>query len=168
MQWGPQVGWPLLHASITSAFVGVSCRVFYCSTSRMSSNPTRRLALPAGAGAGSLPSALQQHLPAASIVAVDLDPHIISLGRTHFGLTEGERLQLQCGDGAQFLKDAAAHGRCFDVLIIDIADTSLSSGSPPEEAAQACLTAPPPAFLSRSTLAAANQCLRCATLQAFK
>ena len=87
---------------------------------------------------------------------MDLDPEILSLGRRFFGLTEDERLVLRCADGLQFLAEAAAEGRRFDVLIVDVADTSAGG-------AQGCLTAPPPAFLSSSAVQAACQCLRCAS-----
>ena len=113
---------------------------------------------PAGAGAGSLPSALHHHLPEAVICAVDLDPEIMSLGRLFFGLVEDERLQLQCADGLRFMEDTAREGAAYDVIIVDVADTSPISGCAVEGGG---LTAPPAVFLSSTALRCAFQCLRC-------
>ena len=110
-----------------------------------------------GAGAGCLPSALHHHLPAANISAVDLDPEILSLGRLFFGLVEGERLQLQCTDGLDFMADTAREGREYDVIMIDVADTSPVAGYAVEDEG---LTAPPAAFLSSAAIERASQCLR--------
>lgn len=68
---------------------------------------------------------------------------------------------LRCADGLQFLAEAAAEGRSFDVLIVDVADTSAGGAQAAET--EGCLTAPPPAFLSSSAVQAACQCLRCAS-----
>ena len=91
---------------------------------------------------------------------MDVDPAIMALGRRFFDLAEDERLRLHCLDGLQFLRDAAAAGRCSDVIIIDVAticEPGSSSGA--SRAVRQGLEAPPAAFLELEALDAASQCL---------
>jgi len=55
------------------------------------------------------------------------------------------------------MADTAREGREYDVIMIDVADTSPVAGYAVEDEG---LTAPPAAFLSSAAIERASQCLR--------
>lgn len=76
--------------------------------------PSRFLVI--GLGAGSLPAFLRRHYPAAEIDAVDINPVVAELARTHFGFREDARLQVHVDDGRRFIE---AVQRPYDVIFLD-------------------------------------------------
>ncbi len=69
-----------------------------------------------GMGGGSTSWYLHEHLPAASITAVELDPEIVRLAGKYFGLKEGKRYKIDKRDGrVHLLRSKAKH----DIIYID-------------------------------------------------
>ena len=90
---------------------------------------------------------------------------MLSLGRRFFALSEDERLQLHCADGVRFMAEASAEGRKFDVLMVDVADTSgPGAGDLADTGSDGCLAVPPASFLSSAAVQAASCCLGGAAL----
>ncbi len=78
-----------------------------------------------GLGGGSMAKWIHRHLPATTLVAVEVNPHVIAL-RDEFGLPPDDaRLQVVEADGANFV---AQTDQRFDVLLLDAFD---ETGTPP-------------------------------------
>lgn len=72
-----------------------------------------------GLGGGSLAKFCHRHLPVATIVVVEINPHVIALRESFQVPDDSARFQVVQGDGAAFVRDT--HER-FDVLLIDAFD----------------------------------------------
>lgn len=99
-----------------------------------------------GLGAAALTKFCRRHWPDADVVAVELDPTVVVAARTMFALPEDDaRLSVVVADAADFVADAANHGR-FDALQIDLYDAT--ARGPVHESAEfyaacrACLRSP--------------------------
>jgi spermidine synthase len=78
-----------------------------------------------GLGGGSQAKFCHRHLPQARIEAVESDPAVIALrGVFHVPMDE-KRLQVECADGAAWLRTRRG---CFDLLLVDAYDVH---GIPP-------------------------------------
>ncbi|MBL8756120.1 MAG: fused MFS/spermidine synthase [Planctomycetes bacterium] len=77
-----------------------------------------RSVLVLGLGAGSIVHLLRRtHGITAPIVAVELDPEVVRLARTHFGLDRWNDLDVVVDDAARFVvRDA----RRFDLVVVDV------------------------------------------------
>ena len=51
------------------------------------------------------------------ITAVEIDPDIIEIAHTEFGISEDENLQIHCNDAYQFVKQSTKQ---FDLIILDL------------------------------------------------
>jgi spermidine synthase len=69
-----------------------------------------------GLGGGRLASYLHDNAPGARITCVELDPGVIDLAVSHFGVAPGPRLELVAGDGRVYMARAR---ETFDVVLID-------------------------------------------------
>ena len=69
-----------------------------------------------GLGGGSIAMFLHKHLPEASIDAVELDPAVVAVARSHFGLVTDARLQVHVGDGRAFIEQARPG---YDLILLD-------------------------------------------------
>jgi spermidine synthase len=69
-----------------------------------------------GLGGGSIAMFLHKHLPGASIDAVELDPAVVAVARSHFGLITDARLQVHVGDGRAFIEQARPG---YDLILLD-------------------------------------------------
>jgi len=69
-----------------------------------------------GLGGGSIAMFLHKHLPEASIDAVELDPAVVAVARSHFGLVTDARLQVHVGDGRAFIEQAQPG---YDLILLD-------------------------------------------------
>jgi spermidine synthase len=79
--------------------------------------PSRLLML--GLGGGSIAKFCHRYLPAASMVAVEINPHVIAL-RDAFGVpTDGPRFEVVEADAARFVAET---NQRFDVLLVDCFD----------------------------------------------
>jgi spermidine synthase len=81
--------------------------------------PKAQRALLIGLGGGSLPSLLVHRLPALELDVVELDPVVVEVARSHFGLPEVPGLRVHVGDGRRFIE--AAEKR-WDLVLLDAYD----------------------------------------------
>jgi len=79
-----------------------------------------------GLGGGSLAKFCHRHLPHASMLAVEINPHVIALREAFKVPPDSARFQVIEADGARFVADTDQR---FDVLMVDAFDTH---GMPPE------------------------------------
>ena len=85
-------------------------------------NPEPARILVIGLGGGTLPTALAQLLPRASIDAVEIDPAVTRVARAFFGYTPTQRSRVFEEDGRVFVKRAARRGEHYDLVILDAFD----------------------------------------------
>lgn len=94
--------------------------------------PAQRLLL-IGGGAFTLPIALLENFPELQLDVVELDPGLVQLAETYFGLRLSERLHIITGDGRQYLE---TNRKPYDVILID-AFNNASMPEPLQAAAMA-------------------------------
>jgi len=75
-----------------------------------------RSALVVGVGGGTLPMVLHRKLPKVRVDAVELDPEVINVARSHFGFREDERLRAHVADGRKFIEGKQG---AYDLIILD-------------------------------------------------
>jgi spermidine synthase len=86
--------------------------------------PDPRRAVQLGLGAGALTKFCFRNLPEAEVVAVELNPDVVTAARTMFRLPEDNaRLTVLQGDAQDFVMDPVNHG-AIDVLQIDLYDAA--------------------------------------------
>jgi spermidine synthase len=81
--------------------------------------PRATRALLVGLGGGSMAMLLRHRLPQLRTEVVEIDPVVVEVARSHFGLVEDERLQVHVDDGRRFVERTP--GR-WDVLVLDAYD----------------------------------------------
>lgn len=69
-----------------------------------------------GLGGGSLAKYCYRYLPDAVVTAVEIDPEVIAVGEQFFLPPEGDRFEIVCDDGAEFVK---RDKRSCDILLVD-------------------------------------------------
>ena len=69
-----------------------------------------------GLGGGSLAKYCYKYLPDTMITAVEIDPEVIAVREQFFMPPEGDRFEIICDDGAEFVRRDT---RCCDVLLVD-------------------------------------------------
>jgi spermidine synthase len=87
-------------------------------------DPARVLVV--GLGGGTLPSFLRRHYPEATIDAVDIDPDVIEVAKSHFGFREDARMRAHVRDGREFIEEVAEP---YDLIFLD----AFSSDSIPRQ-----------------------------------
>jgi spermidine synthase len=87
-------------------------------------DPARVLVV--GLGGGTLPSFLRRHYPEATIDAVDIDPDVIEVAKSHFGFREDARMRAHVRDGRQFIEEVVEP---YDLIFLD----AFSSDSIPRQ-----------------------------------
>lgn len=70
-----------------------------------------------GLGAGNVPAILREVDPGIEVVAVEIDPEVVRLGRTYFGLQEGPGLRVEIADAIDWV--AGCRER-FDMVVVDL------------------------------------------------
>ncbi len=71
-----------------------------------------------GMGGGSVIETLRQDFNyRKSITAVEIDPIIIEIANTEFGISENENLKIHCADASEFVKHTT---KKFDLIIVDL------------------------------------------------
>lgn len=78
--------------------------------------PQPRSVLIIGLGGGSLAKYWHAHVPGAVVTVVELNPHVIALREVFLLPADDARLQVVCGDGAAYVRQA---GPDFDVVMVD-------------------------------------------------
>ncbi|KKS27734.1 MAG: Spermine synthase [Parcubacteria group bacterium GW2011_GWC1_42_11] len=74
-------------------------------------------ALVIGAGAYSIPKALLEDLPNATVDVSDIEPSLFILSKGYFGLEENQRLHNHIKDGRRFLRDS---DKKYDLIFSDV------------------------------------------------
>ncbi len=83
--------------------------------------PDPRRALLLGLGGGSLAKYIHHRLPRCRLEAIESNPDVVAIARTHFALPpDDDRLQVTLGDAAAAL--AARAGDPVDLLLVDVYD----------------------------------------------
>lgn len=75
-----------------------------------------RSILVVGLGGGSLPMLCRTLFPDATIDAVDIDPEVIAVAKSHFGFREDKTMRAHAEDGRAFI---ARHTGRYDVILLD-------------------------------------------------
>jgi spermidine synthase len=84
--------------------------------------PQPRSILIVGLGGGTLPTALSQVLPQASIDVVEIDPAVTRVARAYFNFRPDQRVQVAEMDGRVFVKRAIREQRRYDLIMLDAFD----------------------------------------------
>jgi len=82
-------------------------------------NPDPQRVLVIGLGGGSLVKRMWRDYPDVSIDAVEIDPVVAQLARTHFALPDDERISVFVGDGREFVETTL---ETYDIVVIDAFD----------------------------------------------
>lgn len=75
-----------------------------------------RSVLVVGLGGGTIPSFVRKHYPEASIDAVDIDPGVVEVAKSHFAFREDDKMHAHVEDGRRFIERT---GRRYDVIFLD-------------------------------------------------
>jgi len=86
------------------------------------SSPDPRRILIVGLGGGSLPTALAEILPNATIDVVEIDPAVTRVARRFFDFKDGPKLKVSELDGRVFIKRAGREGKRYDIIMLDAFD----------------------------------------------
>ncbi len=86
------------------------------------SSPDPRRILIVGLGGGSLPSALTEILPDATIDVVEIDPAVTRVARKYFDFKDGPKVKVSELDGRVFIKRAGREARHYDIVMLDAFD----------------------------------------------
>jgi spermidine synthase len=78
--------------------------------------PQVKRALMLGLGGGSISTYLGRFLPDATVETVEIDPGVLTVAKTYFGLIETERVRYHEGDGRVFLN---RHKDTYDLILLD-------------------------------------------------
>eukprot|EP00744_Colponema_vietnamica_P011623 GILI01016344.1.p1 GENE.GILI01016344.1~~GILI01016344.1.p1 ORF type:complete len:238 (-),score=67.31 GILI01016344.1:165-791(-) len=106
-----------------------------------SNSPTSLLLI--GCGGGILAMHLRLFVPClSSIQVVDLDPVVVDVAVSHFGLAVDEKLSVVVGDGLAHMESLASANQKFDIVILDVNSSDASLG----------MSCPAPIFLTDSSL----------------
>jgi spermidine synthase len=69
-----------------------------------------------GLGGGTIPAFVRRHFPQANIDAVDIDPGVVEVARSHFGFREDAKLRAHVEDGRRFIERSE---RRYDIIFLD-------------------------------------------------
>lgn len=75
-----------------------------------------RAALVIGLGGGTIPSFLRKAYPDMKIDAVDIDPVVVEVARSHFGFKEDARMKAHVADGRRFVEQSVDR---YDLIFLD-------------------------------------------------
>lgn len=85
-------------------------------------NPDPRTVLVIGLGGGTLPHALEQLLPQASIDVVEIDPAVVRVAGQYFNFKANERVRVIEADGRVYVKRAIREQKHYDIIMLDAFD----------------------------------------------
>ena len=69
-----------------------------------------------GLGGGTIPGFLRKRFPDLRIDAVEIDPGVVEVARSHFGFREDARMHAHVADGRHFIERS---GRLYDIIFLD-------------------------------------------------
>lgn len=70
-----------------------------------------------GLGAGNVTTILRELDPKISVLAVEIDPEVVRLGKAYFGLEEGPQLKIEIGDAISYVQQCQER---FDMVVVDL------------------------------------------------
>ena len=73
-------------------------------------------ALVIGLGGGTIPSFLRKRFPNMKIDAVDIDPGVVEVAKSHFGFREDAKMRAHVEDGRRFVEKARER---YDLIVLD-------------------------------------------------
>jgi spermidine synthase len=84
-----------------------------------------------GLGAGNVTTILRELDPGIHVVAVEIDPEVLRLAETHFGLKRGPKLDVVLADALVFVRDCKDR---FDMVVVDVfVDDEVPAGACTDE-----------------------------------
>lgn len=87
-------------------------------------HPDPKRILIIGLGGGTLPRALSQVLPKATIDTVEIDPAVVKVAERFFGFSQSPRQRVFLDDGRAFIEQARAQGEQYDMVLLDAFDVN--------------------------------------------
>lgn len=84
--------------------------------------PEPRSVLVIGLGGGTIPRALTQLIPHATIDVVEIDPAVVRVAKDYFGFVESSKVRSFAQDGRVFVKRALREQRKYDLVMLDAFD----------------------------------------------
>jgi spermidine synthase len=78
--------------------------------------PDAKKMLIVGLGGGSIPKKVQKEFPAMEIDAVEIDPEVVQIAKTHFNVRENKNLRIHAQDGRLFLTRTRNQ---YDIIMLD-------------------------------------------------
>lgn len=81
--------------------------------------PEAQRALFVGLGGGSVPKNFRRDYPELSMDVAELDPQVIHVAKTYFGVKPDANLKLHAADGRLFIRSAAKENRRYDLAFLD-------------------------------------------------
>ena len=81
--------------------------------------PAPRTVLMAGLGGGTLPTALAELLPEATIDVVEIDAAVVEAAREFFGFAASDRLRVHVSDARVYVKRALLREQRYDLVLLD-------------------------------------------------
>jgi spermidine synthase len=85
-------------------------------------NPAPQSVLIVGLGGGTLPRALRQVLPNASIDVVEIDPAVVQVAKRYFDFAAIDGTRVIESDGRVYVKRAQRTGQHYDLIMLDAFD----------------------------------------------
>ena len=82
-------------------------------------NPEPTKVLVAGLGGGTLPTALRELLPTATIEIVEIDPAVLSVAEDYFAFAPSDRVNVHIGDARVFVKRRLRSAIRYDLIMLD-------------------------------------------------
>jgi spermidine synthase len=82
-------------------------------------NPDPKNILIAGLGGGTLPIALHELYPDATIEVIEIDQAVVNVAHQFFGYQENDKVITHVADARVFIKRAGLAGRKFDFIVLD-------------------------------------------------
>lgn len=75
-----------------------------------------------GLGGGSIPTALREILPQATIDVVEIDPAVTKVAKRYFGFRDDKKMKVFEMDGRVYVKRAIREGKQYDAILLDAFD----------------------------------------------
>ncbi|XP_039447622.1 eEF1A lysine and N-terminal methyltransferase homolog [Culex pipiens pallens] len=119
-------------------YMTVGVHLATCLATGQAANPV----MVVGLGGGGLCTFIHQCLRNTSLVAVEIDPEMLTVATSYFGLALDDRLAVQIRDGIDYLADCVQSSQRFRAILFDVDSKDPTLG----------MSCPPQAFVERAVL----------------
>ncbi|VDO27725.1 unnamed protein product [Haemonchus placei] len=124
--------WVVDHSTIRSEYVAAMLVAPFLVTSlSLDSKDSGKNVLGIGLGGGSFDMALHKMKLQVNITIVELDPVVVDIAQSWFGVMESKNHHVIVDDGLKFVEKASKSGVKFDVIVLDACDEAIKSPCPP-------------------------------------